>query len=695
MDQLKKFISWWSIAAIALVGVLATSAARMDAGQAGAGAVAIDPDDIGGRVTSSKGPEAGVWVIAQTSDLPTKYIKIVVTDDQGRYVLPDLPKASYDIWVRGYGLVDSGKVKGQPGQQLNLTATIAPNAKAAAEYYPANYWYALLQPPPKSMFPGTGRNGNGIGENMDTQGAWIGNIKMTPACTQCHQMGTKATREISPKLGTFKNSVEAWDHRVQVGISGAFMNSNLAPLGRAHALTVFADWTDRIAKGELPQVPPRPQGLERNAVYTLWEWGTNKTFTHDEVTTNKNFPTQNANGLVYGFQELSGDWITVLDPVKHTTKRLDVPLGDGGDKMPYAWAQEMPQPSPYWGDEIIWKGKLSPHNGMFDSKGRLIVTARGACRLYEPKTDKWTILNGCQAGHHVQVDSKDVAWFDAGGAAAFDFKVWDETHDAAKAFSRYPLVLDWNGNGKADPVAGRGAEPTAEQDKTPAVGGSYAVMPNEADNSVWLSYLGVPGALARIDLKTKLAEVYEPPYKNPAAKVEGYLPHGVDVDLNGVVWTGLNSGHLASFDRKKCKKPYNPKAERLGQQCTEGWTLYQAPGPQFKGVTESGSADSYYLNWVDQYDTSGLGKNTPFLNGSGSDALYALVNGKFVTYRVPYPLGFMSRGMDGRIDDPKGGWKGRAIWTTHAEQSTWHQEGGTSELPNVIKIQNRPNPLAK
>src|SRR5690349_6817976 len=81
--------------------------------------------EISGAVTSAKGPEAGVWVIAETTQLPTKYIKIVVTDDRGRYLLPDLPKASYDVWVRGYGLVDSPKVKGQPGQMLNLKASVA------------------------------------------------------------------------------------------------------------------------------------------------------------------------------------------------------------------------------------------------------------------------------------------------------------------------------------------------------------------------------------------------------------------------------------------------------------------------------------------------------------------------------------------------------------------------------------------
>jgi hypothetical protein len=125
------------------------------AAQAEVGRVAVDVNDIGGVVTSSKGPEAGVWVIAETSDLPTKLRKIVVTDDRGRYLLPGLPKANYKIWVRGYGLVDSRPVEANPGQTLALTAVIAPDAKAAAQYYPANYWYSLLEVPPKSAFAST------------------------------------------------------------------------------------------------------------------------------------------------------------------------------------------------------------------------------------------------------------------------------------------------------------------------------------------------------------------------------------------------------------------------------------------------------------------------------------------------------------------------------------------------------------
>src|SRR5256884_3794025 len=117
-------------------------------------AVAIDNDDIGGVVRGPNGPEAGVWVIAETTDLPTKYAKMVVTDDQGRYVIPDLPKAKYKVWARGYGLVDSAKVDGEPGQQLNLTAVVAPNEAAAAKYYPAIYWYSMLKIPGEDQFGG-------------------------------------------------------------------------------------------------------------------------------------------------------------------------------------------------------------------------------------------------------------------------------------------------------------------------------------------------------------------------------------------------------------------------------------------------------------------------------------------------------------------------------------------------------------
>ena len=154
----------------------------------------------------------------------------------------------------------------------------------------------------------------------------------------------------------------------------------------------------------------------------------------------------------------------------------------------------------------------------------------------------------------------------------------------------------------------------------------------------------------------------------------------MDIDRNGVAWVALGSGHLASFDRRKCKGPLNgPKA--TGQHCPEGWTLYPTPGPNFKNVKDSGSADSHYYDWVDQFDTLGLGKNTPIVTGNSSDSLLALVNGKFVIMRVPYPLGFFAKGMDGRIDDPKAGWKGKGVWTTWGTRTPFHSETGKGTIP--------------
>ena len=141
-----------ALAATLSVAALIAAAPMSSALAQGTATVAIDNDDIGGVVRSSAGPEAGVWVIAETRELGVRFIRTVVTDDQGRYVIPDLPKANYDIWVRGYGLVDSPKVKSEPGKALDLTAVLAPNDAEAAKYYPAIYWYSMLKIPEADQF---------------------------------------------------------------------------------------------------------------------------------------------------------------------------------------------------------------------------------------------------------------------------------------------------------------------------------------------------------------------------------------------------------------------------------------------------------------------------------------------------------------------------------------------------------------
>lgn len=711
--------------AVSIFGALAFT------GAASAAMVPIDEDDIGGVVMGPKGPEAGVWVIAETFDLPTKFSRVVVTDDQGRYVIPDLPKGNYDVWVRGYGLVDSVKVTAAPGKHLDLKAVSAPDARAAAQYYPANYWLAMLEIPPKSDFPGTGPSGNGISPGLGRQEQWIDRIKTT-ACQACHQLGNKATREL-PEAFKGGNTMEAWSRRVESGQAGAGMSNMLSSFGRQRAVKMFADWTDRIAAGEVPFAQPeRPKGRERNIVLTTWDYGDASKYTHDAVSTDKRNPTVNANGLIFGAPEVSSDKMAVLDPVNNIAFEVPVPLRDSN--VPFASPQKANQPSAYWGDAVIWDGKTSPHSSMFDSKGRLwtasvirdadnpafckegsnhpsaklfpLKTSGRQVNVYDPKTKQYQLIDTCFMTHHVMFasDKDNTLWFSGFGSDSVGWlktRIYDETHDVQKAQGWTAFILDTNANGKRDEGY---TEPDAPIDPTKdhrIHGVFYSVVENPVDHSIWGSVLSFPGALIRVDLganppATAVSEIYEPPFNNPKAPVQGYTTRGIDVDRNGVIWTNLTgSGHLASFDRRKCKGPLNgPTA--TGQHCPEGWTLYPLPGPQFKGVTESGSATSTYLLWVDQFNVFGMGENVPVIIGNGADALYALdqKTGSFVTLRVPYPMSFYAKGMDGRIDDAKAGWKGRGLWASSGTRAPWHVEGGLGEKPKMHKFQLRPDPLA-
>jgi hypothetical protein len=258
--------------------------------------------------------------------------------------------------------------------------------------------------------------------------------------------------------------------------------------------------------------------------------------------------------------------------------------------------------------------------------------------------------------------------------------------------------MDTNGNGKRDAYVegNRPVDPT--KDKRFGGGGFYSVSP-APDGSVWGAVLGFPGAVVRLNPgsnppDTALAEVYELPTDSKGVPTKGYSPRGMDIDRDGVVWAALASGHMGSFDRRKCKGPLNgPNA--TGQHCPEGWTFYAEPLPQFKGVTEDGSAEASYYTWVDQFDTLGLGRNTPINTGNESEGLLALKDGKWVVMRVPYPLGFYTKWMDGRIDDPNAGWKGKGLWATYSSRAPYHMEGGKGTTSKVMHFQLRPDPLAK
>ena len=691
-------------------------------------AVAIDGDDIGGVVTGPRGPEAGVWVIAETTNLPTKFTRIVVTDDEGRYLLPDLPKAGYSVWVRGYGLVDSAKVQSEPGTALDLTAVAAPNPKAAAEYYPAQYWLSLLQVPKASEFPGTGAGGNGISTGIKSQAQWIRDTVGTDSCAACHQLGNKATRTIPASLGVFASSSAAWQRRLLSGQAGANMLGRLNQAGRARALAMYAGWTDRVAAGEYPEVaPPRPQGIERNVVISMWDWADSKAYLHDEISSDKRNPRVNANGPLYGALEASADYMSVADPVRHMASQVKLEVRD--PKTPSTGAMGPTASSPYWGEETIWNSQTNAHSFAMDAQARVWVASRvrtnqtpAFCRegsthpsaqafpinrsnrqvaMYDPKNKKVTTIDTCFGTHHLNFaeDADNTLWFCGGGQVVgwFNTKLYEETKDEARAQGWTVLVLDTNGNGKRDAYV----EPDQPVDPTKDKRISapfYGVSPSPLDGSIWGSSTGFPGSVVRLvpgpnPPATALAEYYELPLKD-GTPLQAFSPRGMDVDQNGVVWTGTSSGHLVSFDRRKCKGPLNgPTA--TGQHCAEGWTMYPLPGPNYQNSVSSGSADAPYYAFVDRFNMLGVGDNVPMATGNHSEALVAMVDGRLRTLRVPYPMGFYAKGFDGRIDDPDAGWKGKAIWSTFATRAPFHVEGGKGTTSKIVKFQVRPSALAK
>ena len=694
--------------------------------------------DIIGTITSSNGSEEGVWVIAETTDLPTKFIKSVVTGDGGRYLIPDLPEASYKVWVRGYGLLDSAGVTVAPGATVDIRATVAPTPVEAARVYPANYWYSLIEPPAPGEFPGTGPDGNGIAANLQNQGQWVDIQKQ--GCMLCHQLGNRIIRQID-NLEQFDSTLAAWDHRVKMGQRGSQMTNVMSRFGRERGLQMFADWSDRVAAGAVPPAPPRPRGVERNVVISMWEWGTEVDYIHDEIATDKRNPRVNANGPIYGVN-ISNDELAILDPVTHLATNLKIPLRVDPETVPGMIARSMPEPSRFWGEDLVWNDPANPHNPMMDAKGRVWMTSAIRNRanpdwckdgsdnpyaqyfplengfrsavFYEPETQKFVMVDTCYGTHHLQFaeDANDTLYFSGGGQVIgwIDTKLYDETGDEQRSQGWCPTVLDTSGDGTIsvpwnEPDRGGGYENLDTNLDTRVVVGSYGIIGDPTDDkAVWISSTRFPGRLARLHIgdnppETCVTEMYEVPSvldPNVPREQTGFGSRGIDIDRNGVVWTALSgSSHFASFDRTKCAVTNGPTVAD-GRHCVDGWTLYPTPGPVVQGTDPPMRADYHYYNWVDQWNTLGLGANVPIANGSNSDSLLALNpdTGEWTVLRVPYPQGFFARGLDGRIDDPNAGWKGRGVWATYGEAATWHIEGGKGVRPGIVKFQVRPHPLA-
>ena len=671
------------------------------------GPVALDADDIGGVVTSANGREAGVWVIAETTDLPTKFARIVVTDDDGRYVVPDLPSASYEVFVRGYGLADSARQTARPGQQLDLRAAVAPDARTAAQVYPAAWWIAMIQSPTAPA----------------EQEEFALNIK---ECYDCHQIGSKATREILPAMiGRSGSSLDVWTRRTAVGPSGPAMANGFrrfSETDRQH----FADWTDRVAAGEAPTVaPPRPAGIERNVVVTLWDWGSPIDGRSDNAASDIRDATVNANGPVYGVAEMT-DSLTILDPVEHRATVVKVPSGAQYMVQPF---NASPTASPHFGRDV-WRRISDVRSVAIDGQRRVWLAARlreigeqpawctsdtnrfgryyplergrKQVAMYDPETEQFSEIDTCFNADHNVLSEDNLLYFGMTGAVGWiDIDTWNDTQDPEASQGWCPAVLDTNGDGEIT----EWTEPDDAIDpaKDHRISfGCYSVAISPTDGSLWCSGVGERDKrLMRLDKgsnppETCKAEFYEPPPSgNPAIIGSG----GVEVDHNGVVWQNWRvSGQFATFDRSKCDTTSDLTAS--GQSCPEGWTFYRKDDPTY---TDSFyHANESYLAHMDHHDVLGLGEDSAMYGSVNTDAIevFSSNTGQFVTLRVPYPLGFFPRSANGRIDDPNTGWKGKGLWASYSTYTTWHIEGGKGEggpgvLPKAVKFQIRPDPLAK
>ncbi len=698
-------------------------------------AIAIDGDDIGGTVMGPNGPEAGVWVIAETDDLPTRFVRSVVTDDQGRYVIPDLPDANYSVFARCYGMMDTPKVEGAPGAHIDFTQEIAPSDAAAAEIYPGLYWYALLEIPEENEFPGTGDTGNGISPEISSQAEWLHYVKTT-GCYSCHQLGSAYTRTLSPELGAFDTSLDAWTRRIQSGQASATMVETVTRMGPSRSLGELADWTDRIAAGEIPfEAPARPIGVERNVVVTQWDWSEPTFYIHDAIATDRRDPTVNAYGKLYGSPENSTDQIPILDPMTHQATHTEVPLAN--PDTPTTLDDPMFQPSAIWGAEPIWDSHSVTHNPMMDHLGRVWLTSRvkpdanpDFCRegsdhpsaqlmplnnsgrdlsMFDPATGEWTLIETCFSTHHLNFtsDGTHTLWFSGGGPnnrgatiGWFNTSQWEETGDAEAAQGWTNFVLDTNGNGvrDTDPVGANDPLDPA-RDKIINVG-NYSVAVSPADGSIWGSFVPFPSGFVRVipgdnPPLTTISQYFEMPYYDDTVAVKAFSLRGADIDSNGVMWAGAQSGHIVSFDIRKCTGPLSGPETADGRHCPEGFSFYEMPGPNFKNMQDApGSADTSYYAWVDQHDTFGLGHDVPFIIGNASGSLLAVVNDEVITITVPYPLGFFAKGVDGRIDDAAIGWKGRGLWTTSGDRTPAHMETGKGTRPKIYNFKLRPDPLA-
>ena len=477
-----------SIAALvaAFAAVVAVAASRVEV------AAAENTSFISGVVTSSNGPEAGVWVIAETTDFPAKLRKIVVTDDQGRFMLPELPPAQFDLWVRGYGLTDSKPVGIKAGQQnVKLAAVVARTPQEAAQSYPSNYWLSLIDLPAPGEFPGTGPQGNGIAPGMSDQAEWINNIK---GCTRCHQVGSLPTRTI-PDLDKFPSAEAAWDHRVERGQRGSLdelVHDRLRPPARPEDVRRL-DQRHQGGRGAAgPAASDRHRAQHRHHDVEL---GRQRRVRARRDRDRQAEPARESEraGLRRRHRQRQPAHCRSGEPL----------VRDAEGFRRARIRRRCPRSSPAASSSRIatsersrcWVDPANPHNPMMDQIGRVWMTSQIRNRqnpaycsgagnkfarvlpdgdlvapgvgYYDPKTKEFTLIDTCFSTHHLQFaeDDNNTLYF-SGDRLAFgwiDTKKYDATKDEQASQGWCPTVLDTNGDGKItkpwnEPATGRGAD---------------------------------------------------------------------------------------------------------------------------------------------------------------------------------------------------------------------------------------------
>ena len=272
-----------AMCASAILAVVVTAQAPPQAGGRG------PQGFIGGVVESSQGPEAGVWVIAETTELPTKLIRRSWSrDDQGRFVLPELPKASYNVWVRGYGLADSTPVKAAPGGSGSTSLALKAVRAGSSRRRPQRSTrpttgIRFSKCPARTSSRGRALMATASRTTFASQAQFVDQLKQ--GCQLCHQLGNRLTRGSGTcRSSGFKDTASSVGPPASDRAAGWRDGQSMATrMGRKAVLNMYAKWTDAIAAGAVPEAPPRPKGVERNVVVTLWDWGTPTSYMHDEI----------------------------------------------------------------------------------------------------------------------------------------------------------------------------------------------------------------------------------------------------------------------------------------------------------------------------------------------------------------------------------------------------------------------------